>query len=142
MYAHSNRRRIAAPKPPASRVPAAGKAQARSRLSNGREVLPNVDGRSLVARRYRDILCAVASDQGGSKQLSEARLQLIRRFSATAVLAEQMEARLARGEQIDIQEYSLVVSTMVRVAQRIGIDRVPRDVAPSLAEYLKQGAAE
>jgi hypothetical protein len=39
-----------------------------------------------------------------------------------------MEARLARGEQIDIQEYSLVVSTMVRVAQRIGIDRVPRDV--------------
>ena len=87
-------------------------------------------------------MCAVASDQGGAERLSEARLQLIRRFSATAVLAEQMEARLARGEQIDIQEYSLVVSTMVRVAQRIGIDRVPRDVAPSLAEYLKQGAAE
>jgi len=58
------------------------------------------------------------------------------------VLAEQIEGRLARGEKIDIQEYSLVVSTMVRVAQRIGIDRVPRDVAPSLAEYLKHGAAE
>jgi hypothetical protein len=57
-------------------------------------------------------VCAVASDQGGAERLSEARLQLIRRFSATAVLAEQMEARLARGEQIDIQEYSLVVSTM------------------------------
>ena len=32
------------------------KAQARSRVSNGRDVLPDVDGRSLVARRYRDIV--------------------------------------------------------------------------------------
>jgi hypothetical protein len=104
--------------------------------------LPNVDGRSLIARRYRDIMSAIASDQGGADRLSETRLQLIRRFAAAACLAEQLEARLARGEQIDIQEYSLIVSTMVRVAQRIGIDRVPRDVAPSLAEYLKQVAAE
>ena len=100
-------------------------------------MLPDVDGRSLIARRYRDIVSAVASDQGGTEQLSEARLQLIRRFSAAAVLAELMEARLARGEQINIQEYSVLVSTMVRVAQRIGIDRISRDVAPSLAEYLE-----
>jgi hypothetical protein len=116
MPANSNRRTVAASKPTGSRLPTAGKAQARSRLSNGRDVLPNVDGRSLVARRYRDIMCAVASDQGGAERLSEARLQLIRRFSAASVLAEQMEARLARGEQINIQEYSLLVSTMVRVA--------------------------
>jgi hypothetical protein len=117
------------------------KAQARSRVSNGRELLPNVDGRSLIARRYRDIMSAIASDQGGVDRLSEARLQLIRRFAAAACLAEQLEARLARGEQIDIQEHALLVSTMVRVAQRIGVDRVPRDLAPSLTEYLKQGVA-
>jgi hypothetical protein len=115
------------------------KAQARSRVSNGHELLPNVDGRSLVARRYRDIMSAIASDQGGVDRLSEARLQLIRRFAAAACLAEQLEARLARGEQIDIQDHALLVSTMVRIAQRIGIDRVPRDLAPSLTEYLKQG---
>jgi hypothetical protein len=115
------------------------KAQARSRLSNGRELLPNVDGRSLIARRYRDIMSAIASDQGGADRLSETRLQLIRRFAAAACLAEQLEARLARGEQIDIQEHALLVSTMVRVAQRIGVDRVPRDVVPCLAEYLHQG---
>src|SRR6266550_1088460 len=94
MRTHSNRRAVASRKPTVSRLPAPTKAQARSRVSNGRDVLPDVDGRSLVARRYRDIVSTVASDQGGAEQLSEARLQLIRRFSAAAVLAELMEARL------------------------------------------------
>jgi hypothetical protein len=142
MYARTNRRNKALVKPGANQVPTAGKAQARSRLSNGRNLLPDVDGRSIIARRYRDIVAAVVSDQGGTEHLSEAGLQLIRRFGATSVLAEEMEGRIARGEQINIQEYSLLVSTMVRIAQRIGLDRVPRDVAPSLTEYLKQEAAE
>ena len=141
MHARTNRRLVASVKPTASRVPTAGKAQARSRLSNGRDVLPNVDGRNVVARRYRDIIGAVVSDQGGAEHLSEARLQLIRRFSAASVLAEQMEARLARGEQINIQEYSLLVSTMVRVAQRIGIERRARNVTPSLGQYLSNKKA-
>jgi hypothetical protein len=33
----------------------------------------------------------------------EARKQLIRRLAAAAVLAEQMEARLANGEEISIE---------------------------------------
>jgi hypothetical protein len=44
-------------------------------ISNGRDLLANVDGRGIVARRYRDIICAVASDQGGAEGLSEARLE-------------------------------------------------------------------
>ena len=141
MHARTKRRSVASVKPTASRVPTAGKAQARSRLSNGRDVLPGVDGRSVVARRYRDIIGTVVSDQGGAEHLSEARLQLIRRFSAASVLAEQMEARLARGEEINIQEYSLLVSTMVRVAQRIGIERRARNVTPSLGQYLSNKKA-
>ncbi len=109
----------------------------RSRVSNGHDLLPGVDGRSLIARRYRDISNALTIDQGGS-DLSEARLQLIRRFAAAAVLAEQMEARLARGETIDIGEHALLVSTLVRVAQRIGIDRIPKNVVPTVAEYLRE----
>jgi hypothetical protein len=79
MYARTNRRHVASVKPTAMRVPTAGKGQARSRLSHGRDVLPDVDGRSVVARRYRDIIGAVVSDQGGAEHLREARLQLIRR---------------------------------------------------------------
>jgi hypothetical protein len=109
-------------------------------VSNGREVLPDVDGRSTVARRYRDISGAIVADQGGINQCSESRLQLIRRFAAAAVLAEQMESRLANGEEVDIAEHALLTSTMVRVAQRIGINRLPKNITPDLRDYLEAKA--
>ncbi len=114
---------------------------ARSRVSNGRDVLPDIDGRSAIARRYRDIMSAILADQGGADRCSESRKQLIRRFAAAAVLAEKMESRLANGENIDIGKHSVLSSTLVRLAQRIGIERVPRDVSPTLAEYLARHPA-
>src|SRR6266576_3237278 len=102
----------------------------RSRLSNGTKLLPDLDGRSAMARRFKDITTAVLIDQGGADQCSESRLQLVRRFAAAALLAEQMESRLANGEQIDIQEHALLCSTLTRLAQRIGIERRARDVTP------------
>jgi hypothetical protein len=108
----------------------------RSRVTNGSDVLPGIDGRSGVARRYRDIADAIVIDQGGLEGCSESRLQLIRRFAAAAVLAEQMEARLANGEHIDIAQHATLSSTLVRLASRLGIDRRSRDITPSLDEYL------
>src|SRR5262249_3763126 len=89
----------------------------RSRVTNHNALLPGVDGRSAAARRFRDIIAAIAVDQGGVDRLSEARLQLVRRFAAAAVLAEAMEAKLAAGEQIDIAAHAQLCSTLVRVAQ-------------------------
>ena len=105
-------------------------------MTNGKEVLPGVDGRSIVGRRYRDIADAITQDQGGAERCAEARIQLIRRFSACAVMAEQIEAKLALGKTIDIAEHAQLTSAMVRVATRIGINRRVRNVTPSLAEYL------
>jgi hypothetical protein len=123
--------------PPKSTNLAARKPEAKSRVSNGVDVLPNVDGRGLVARRYRDIAAAIAADQGGVDHISETRLQLIRRFAAAAVLAEAAEARLANGEQINIGEHALLSSTLVRIAQRIGIVRRSRNIVPDLRDYLE-----
>ena len=67
----------------------------------------------------------------------QSRLQLIRRFSAAACLAEQLEAKLANGAEISIAEHALLTSSMVRVAQRIGIDRLPKNIAPNLRDYLE-----
>jgi hypothetical protein len=114
----------------------------RSAITNGSRLLEGVDQRSPIARRYRDIVSQIVSDQGGADQCSESRLQLIRRFAAASVLAEQLEAKLARGEQISIAEHATLSSTLVRLANRIGVERRPRDVTPTLAEYLARKAAE
>jgi hypothetical protein len=100
----------------------------RSSITNGDNLLRDVDGRSPLYRRYRDIANAILADQAGVDQCSEARKQLIRRFAAAAVLAEQLESRLANGEQINISEHATLSSTLVRLAQRIGIDRVPKEI--------------
>ncbi|MGO8972209.1 MAG: hypothetical protein ACLPTZ_06290 [Beijerinckiaceae bacterium] len=53
------------------------------------------------------------------------------------MLAEQLESRLANGEQIDIAEHATLSSTLVRLAQRIGIDRVAKNIGPQgLDQYL------
>jgi hypothetical protein len=118
------------------------KSTARSRVSNGSDLLPGIDGRSATARRYRDICGAILVDQGGIDQCSESRKQLVRRFAAAAVLAENLEAALARGEDIDINQHALLCSTLTRLAVRIGINRTPRDLTPTLSEYLHARALE
>jgi hypothetical protein len=118
------------------------KSHGRSRVSNGRDLLPDVDGRSAIARRYRDIASAILADQGGADHCSEARAQLIRRFAAAAVLAEQLESRLANGEEIDIAAHATLSSTLVRLAQRIGIDRRAKNITPSLRDYLEANTVE
>jgi hypothetical protein len=112
---------------------------AQSRVTTGKHLLPGVDGRSPLARRYRDVLSALVVDQGDC--ISEARMALCRRFAAAACMAEAMEADLVNGKQIDIREHCLLSSTLVRLANRIGINRIPKDVSLTVSEYLEQVAA-
>jgi hypothetical protein len=115
------------------------KAQARSRVTNGKDLLPGIDGRSAVARRYQDLIASLTSDAGGEGQLSKARRQLIRRFAALAVLAESIEAQLAMGETVDLAEHCTISSTLVRLATRLGINRHARVITP-LRDYLEAKA--
>ena len=89
----------------------------RSRVSNGNKALPETDGRLRISRRFRDIANFILVDQGGIDACSESRKQLIRRFAAAAVLAEQMEAKLARGEEIDVNTHALLCSTLTRLGE-------------------------
>jgi hypothetical protein len=61
---------------------------------------------------------------------------LIRRFAAAALLAEQLETRIANGEEIDVQMHSTLSSTLVRLSNKIGIKRIAKDITPKLADYL------
>jgi hypothetical protein len=127
-------------KPPPRNPYAVRTATARSKMTNGTRgmVLPGIDQRSAVARRFRDVMCSVIVDAGGADHLSEARLQLIRRFSALVVQAEKLEADFVDGRHFDFEAHARVSSTLVRLASRIGLKRVLKDAVPSLAEILQQ----
>lgn len=109
----------------------------RTALTNGKDLLPDVDGRSLLYKRFKEIARLVAADQGGLDALSEARVQLVRRFAATCVMAEQIEADMCNGLEIDINQHTAISSTLVRLGSRIGIDRRAKNITPNLTDYLE-----
>jgi hypothetical protein len=111
------------------------KTKGRSRLSNNAEALTGVDMRTVIGRRYKDLVRAIVADQGGIDRLAEVRIQLIRRFAGAGCLAEAAEARMALGQPFDVAEYLQLSSTMARIAQRIGINRTAKD-AISLKDYV------
>jgi hypothetical protein len=123
-----------------SRLPSERKSHGSNR--NGHDVLPIVGGPSIFVRRFREITSALMAEQGGPDRCSASRKQLIRRFAAAAVLAEQMEAQLVRGENIDIKNHALLCSTMVSVARHLGVDQVARNVTRTLTEYLELRAQQ
>jgi hypothetical protein len=117
---------------------------ARAKMTNGTRgmVLPGIDQRSAIARRFRDVMCAVVADSGGADRLSEARLQLIRRFSALVVQAESMEGAFVDGKPFDFEAHARISSTLVRLAVRIGLKRTAKDITPTLSEILLQAGEE
>ena len=116
------------------------KLKVRSAITNGHGLLPSTDGRTAQYRRFKDIASQLVIDFGSD--LAEARLQLVRRFSACCVMAEMIEARMVSGEQYDADEHAKLVSSLCRLALKLGIDRVPKNCTPSLQQYLDAKAYE
>jgi hypothetical protein len=113
----------------------------RARVTNGKCLLPNVDGRSSWARRFRDVIAAYSSDQGGEDHLSEGRRALIRRVACLQTELEILETKFALAggaEAGDLDLYQRASANLRRLLEAIGLDRVPRDVS-SLGDILNAG---
>lgn len=100
--------------------------------------LAGVDGRSLAARRFAEIVVGIEGDLGGD--LTEAQRQLVARAATLAIWAEQHETELASGGDFDPAQYSAVSNTLRRLLSDLGLERRARDVTPTLHEYLAQRA--
>jgi hypothetical protein len=113
----------------------AAKPQARSRVSNRSSTfLDGVDGRSALARRYRDLLAEMISDMGGNP--TAAQDAIARRAATLCVWCELAEAEMAAGGKIDIGEFATTANAMRRLLVDLGLERKARDVTPSLSRYL------
>jgi hypothetical protein len=64
-------------------------------------------------------------------------MSLIRRAAALQCEIERLEARLSRGENVDLDAFGRAASHLRRLFEAIGIERRARDVTPDLDSYLK-----
>lgn len=116
------------------------KPQARTRAGNGSVVLNNVDGRSIVFRRYREILASLVSDMGGDP--SEAQEQIARRAASLAIWCESQDEGAANGNPIDVAAYTTASNSLRRLLESLGLERKARNVTPTIAEYAARKAVE
>ena len=114
------------------------KRKGRSRVTNHKDLLPKLDGRSSAARRFRDLVNSYIADMGGADQCSDIKLGLLRRLAAVTVQSELIEARMINGEAVDVATLCTLASTTVRLSQRLGIERVPRDTGLTLNDIMRE----
>jgi hypothetical protein len=100
----------------------------RTQVANGTAILEGADGRTHVARRYREIGALLASDMGGHDTLTEAQKQLVRSAAGLVVLRERLDVKAVNGEKIDAGQYCKISNTLRRVLTTCGLKRVPLDI--------------
>ena len=99
--------------------------------------LHDLDRRTAAYRRTVDLIEQIETDAGGHDRLSTGERQIIQRIALTCALAEHLEARWLSGEEIDPVLYCTLANAQKRLLESVGLRRVPRDVTPSLTDYLR-----
>jgi hypothetical protein len=108
----------------------------RSALTNDPLKLRGIDGRSVDARRYRDVAIALADDLGGQDKLNESSKILVRQAAALTVQVEGLQSKIVAGGAIDMEQLTRLSNVLGRTLSRLGRKRPQTKL--SVLEYLAQ----
>jgi hypothetical protein len=106
---------------------------------------PGANGMTAWNRTVREVHSAMATHLGGEDMITTPEIMLIRRIAVFEAEMRLMEAKIAVDRQrkqdpdekyIDL--YSRLVNAQRRLLESVGMKRVPKDVTPSLQEYLNR----
>jgi hypothetical protein len=124
----SDRPRVARPKDPQ-----------RSAIANGK-LLPGIDQRNTWVRRAKELIADHISDCGGEDNTSAAERSLIRRGAVLTVELERLELKFAQAGEAsadDLDLYQRTAGSLRRLLEAVGLQRRPRDLTPSVSDYIK-----
>ena len=96
---------------------ASGSVTNRSAVTNGKKLIDGIDGRTAAGRRYRDLVRAFKTEIGGT--ITEAELGLIRQAAALTLRAEQMQADIVNGKEVNTDEVIRLSGTARRLLETI-----------------------
>ncbi|RWA80056.1 MAG: hypothetical protein EOQ30_23735 [Mesorhizobium sp.] len=114
---------------------------ARSATTNGRDVLPNVDGRTIWVRRLSDLMALIIHDLGGEDAISEMERGLVQRVATQQVAIEKLEAQFAQEGAADDKQLDLhqrLSNTLRRNQEALGLKRRAKDITPTLDQYMAE----
>jgi hypothetical protein len=100
--------------------------------------LDDLDGRTMAAKRARDLVDGLVEDAGGADEVTVGQQQLIQRAACLGAYAEDIETRWLAGAEIDAREFAAIVNTQRRVLVAVGLQRRARDVTPDLRSYVRE----
>jgi hypothetical protein len=99
-----------------------------------------LDGRTAAARRARGLVAEIEADLGGADCLSAAERQLVQRSAVLGAILEHTEACWLAGEPIAVEQHLAAINAQRRVMADLGLKRRPRDVTPTLQQFLQRTA--
>ena len=103
-------------------------------MTNGSRLLPNSDGRSVWARRCRDLIEIHTLDLGGHEMVSASEASLIRRASVLMVEMEIIESKMSQCEdgadERTLDAYQRCTNTLRRTLESLspGLQRRARPI--------------
>jgi hypothetical protein len=114
----------------------------KSRIRNGKKILPSAHPQSVWARLMRDVQGAVVQHCGGEGYVSETQRLAIRRVAvleAELVFLEDAFANARTAGEVpppaDLTLYATMANAQRRFCEALGWRPTQRDVTPSLDQY-------
>ena len=81
--------------------------------------LEGVDGRSVAARRFRELYTGIEADLGGD--LTEGQKAMLARACTLCIWCEEQETAMAKGGAFNPETYSTVSNTLRRLLSDLGV---------------------
>ena len=120
------------------------KSHGRSKITNGKWLPRGIDGRSPMARRFRDLVQQFSKEIAGEEPLSPADLALVKQTAGVIVRSESIQADIMRGVSINDDELVRLSNLSLRLLGRLQRlrqhQRKDKPYHVTVAEHFKQKA--
>jgi hypothetical protein len=98
----------------------------------------HLDGRTYASKMFDKLASDIAADLGGSDELTAIEKALIEGFCGAAIVLQDLNARLALGEEVDLAHHAACCSSLVRIAAKIGVSRRSRLVSGIVEDHSRE----
>jgi hypothetical protein len=81
---------------------------------------------ALGVKQFNALIRALIADFGGESELSTVEETLLEGYASSAATLQDLNTRRLLGQQIDLADHNQCISSMVRIASRLGLSRRAR----------------